>query len=374
MIALALACLAAPPPDIYAHYMPWYQAKPVSQEWGWHWTMGHFRPDEVKDARHPIASKYYPEIGPYDSSDPAVIEYQVLNMKIAGLAGAMIDWYGREEVYDYAINHKHTLAFIAQLKKAKMKYAVVLEDSTLPNLIKFGKVKESEAVAYGKGLLDWMSSAFFADPSYLKDDGVPIMPVFGPQYYKAEHWKELLTGRNLRVYGVNGSYSFENGGFSWPAPREKADYFPGFYKRASAYSTFIAGAYPRFNDIYEEAKVHPSWGSISDDGGKTFRSTLELAWKSGSKWIQIATWNDWGEGTQIEPSKEFGTRDLEVVQNQVKKGNPKLPYTAKDFDLPLLIYKLRKQRADSKVLDKASEAIVQGHIENSRIILSTLNK
>ena len=27
-----------PSPLILAHYMPWYEAKPVSQAWGWHWT------------------------------------------------------------------------------------------------------------------------------------------------------------------------------------------------------------------------------------------------------------------------------------------------------------------------------------------------
>lgn len=370
MLTLALLAMAAHKPDIYVHYMPWYQVKPISQEWGWHWTMGHFKPDEVKDGRHPIASKYYPVIGPYDSSDPAVIEYQVLNMKIAGFTGAMIDWYGKEDVYDYAVNHRHTLAFITQLKKAKMKYALVLEDSTLPNLIKFGKVKEGSAVAYGKELLDWMSSTFFSDPLYLKDDGVPVMPVFGPAYYKPSDWKELLANRKLRVYGVNGAYSFENGGFSWPAPKENSEYLAGFYKRASAYSTFIAGAYPRFNDVYEQAGVHPSWGNIPDDDGKTFRSTLEMAWKSGSKWIQVATWNDWGEGTQIEPSVEFGVRDLVVVQNQVKVGNPKLPFSSKDFDLPLKIYRLRKSKADYNLLDQASAAIIDGNPAEARRLIS----
>ena len=30
--------------------------------------------------------------------------------------------------------------------------------------------------------------------------------------------------------------------------------------------------------------------------------------------MQICTWNDWGEGTNVEPSAEFGYRDLEAVQ------------------------------------------------------------
>ena len=36
---------AAAPPRILAHYMPWYEAKPHSPHWGWHWTMGVFDPE-----------------------------------------------------------------------------------------------------------------------------------------------------------------------------------------------------------------------------------------------------------------------------------------------------------------------------------------
>ena len=32
---------------ILAHYMPWYETKAVSGQWGWHWTMNKFQPDKV---------------------------------------------------------------------------------------------------------------------------------------------------------------------------------------------------------------------------------------------------------------------------------------------------------------------------------------
>lgn len=31
---------------ILAHYMPWYVTKPASDQWGWHWTMNHFDPEQ----------------------------------------------------------------------------------------------------------------------------------------------------------------------------------------------------------------------------------------------------------------------------------------------------------------------------------------
>ena len=79
---------------ILAHYMPWYEAKPSSQYWGWHWTMNHFNPDEVVSGRRSIASRYYPSIGPYDSGDPQVIQYHLLLMKLSGIDGVIVDWYG----------------------------------------------------------------------------------------------------------------------------------------------------------------------------------------------------------------------------------------------------------------------------------------
>lgn len=40
--------------------------------------------------------------------------------------------------------------------------------------------------------------------------------------------------------------------------------------------------------------------------------------------VQIATWNDWGEGTGIEPTVEFGNRDLLTIQ-RLRPGRGRTP-------------------------------------------------
>lgn len=75
-------------PKIMVHYMPWYMSKPISGYWGWHWTMNHFDPEKVDNiGKREIASHYYPLIGPYDSSDPFLLEsrllaYLLINIKM----------------------------------------------------------------------------------------------------------------------------------------------------------------------------------------------------------------------------------------------------------------------------------------------------
>ena len=59
--------------------------------------------------------------------------------------------------------------------------------------------------------------------------------------------------------------------------------------------------------------------------------------------VQISTWNDWGEGTVIEPSAEFGYRDLEVAQRLRRRHvEPGFSATADDLRLPHRLFKLRK--------------------------------
>src|ERR1035438_10848808 len=97
-ILTALEAARASSKIVMVYYMPWFTAKPYSGSWGWHWTMDHFNPATLNaSGERQIASWYYPLIGPYDSSDPAVLEYHVLLMKLAGIAGVTVDWYRSEE-------------------------------------------------------------------------------------------------------------------------------------------------------------------------------------------------------------------------------------------------------------------------------------
>src|ERR1017187_10349760 len=99
-----IAVCASPKP-VMVHYMPWFQT-PYSlggTSWGYHWTMNYFNPNVLTNGNREIDSWYYPLIGPYDSIDPAVLEYHVLLMKLGGIDGVIVDWYGQDNYYDYQI-------------------------------------------------------------------------------------------------------------------------------------------------------------------------------------------------------------------------------------------------------------------------------
>jgi len=125
----------------------------------------------------------------------------------------------------------------------------------------------------------------------------------------------------------------------------------------------IGCAFPGFHDIYKEAGAQPSHGYVDARNGETIRHTLDRAMGSGDPFVQVATWNDFGEGTCVEPSREYGYRYLEAVQDARRRFPDKpFPYRPADLRLPLRIYHLRKRVAPSsperKLLDDTVDLLL----------------
>jgi hypothetical protein len=151
----------ASPRLILVHYMPWFEADAAATQWGWHWTMNKYDPSVVNNGHREIASKYYPAIGPYDSSDPHVFEYHLLLMKIAGIDGVIIDWYGIRDLWDYGVIHRNTALLVEQARSHGLKVAICYEDRTIPNLVKENRIAAGERVCHAVEVVDWFGKHWF---------------------------------------------------------------------------------------------------------------------------------------------------------------------------------------------------------------------
>jgi hypothetical protein len=368
---------------LLAHYMPWYSAKPFSPFWGWHWTMGHYQADVEKDGRRQAASQYYPLIGLYDAGDPNVLDCQCILMKLSGIDGVIIDWYGTDDYLDYAINHRNTLSLIDAVKRCGLKFAICYEDSTVPGLISVGKFKAADSVLHAHEMLKWVDTHWFQDAAYVKIDDRPVFLVFGNGYYQDNQWDKIFDGQTTKplLFTEAHQRAGSAGAFDWPHPQGGAAGSERetslFYEQSRQWPQSISVAYPRFHDIYEQAGVQKSYGDIPDDNGKTFETTLKRALKSSARIVQIATWNDWGEGTQIEPSVEFGYRDLETVQRIARETIHKtMPFTASDLRLPVSLLNLKnKKTAGSQTrLDRVEQDLIDGRMSEARRLLNELSR
>ena len=273
-----------------------------------------------------IASWYYPQIGPYASSDIAVIEWQLLLMKAAGAAGILIDWYGVQGTNgDIQSLLDNSNAIISRIGSFGLKFAVVLEDRFTANI--------SQASAN----LEYLQTNYFSSPHYATNaTGHPWLLVFGPITFETgAEWDAILVGIKPKPSLTSLWYESQemgtnaNGEYAWiyqtDGTTDHLEHTRNFYTTRAPYLESqgldaIGAVYPGFHDYYAEAGAGPGFFYIPHNGGATLRETIALAVEHKSKvaMIQVATWNDYGEGTMVEPTLEFGLApllDLQAVRH-----------------------------------------------------------
>jgi len=364
---------------VMAHYMPWFESQPYSGYWGYHWTMNYFNPNTDNTNGYPeIASWYYPLEGPYDSADPNVLEYHVLLMKLAGIDGVIAYWYGTDNFDDYALINQRTADLFGYLQKAGMQFCLCYEDATIQQEINGGFITAANAVSHAQQTMLYVQTNYFNLSGYLHWSNMPVLLNFGPQYFTSNsQWLSIfsvLNETNLPAFFTEDNrLALGQGAFDWPpmslsqtnngivTDAMMQTYLSAFEQKASSsgWPAYVSTAFPRFHDIYQQAGVMPSYGYLDDQNGKTLTETLTRAMTNASTIIQIATWNDYGEGTIIEPTAngisgcalidtnkattEYGYADLGIIQNLRRQYlDPTFPYNTNNLTLPLQLFNMRE--------------------------------
>ena len=155
---------------VMVHYMPWFASKKISGEWGWHWTMGKTNPDRTLPNGFPDAACHdLPLIGLYDSSDPDLLEYHVQLMKLSGIDGVIIDWYGVSDFRDYRVLHQNTQKLIQILARSNLKFAICYEDQSLKHRIASKRIDPDGKTDEATRDLNWVRTKMFF-PNELSQD------------------------------------------------------------------------------------------------------------------------------------------------------------------------------------------------------------
>lgn len=359
-------------PQFLIHVMPWFVLDEKTV--GWHWKMN--RPDD-QARKGDIASHFHPLIGPYDSNDPALLDLQVGWMKLAGFDGLLADWYGINRHFDYPEIHARTESLFKKAEQAGLKIGVVYEDQSIGNAIRAKLLPGDSAKTEAEKVGRFLAQNWLKRPSWLRLGSNPTVMVFGPQTFQAADWQAFRQGTGpIDLLTLHEPRPVGNGVYDWPNPSRGLAFNREFPKRSTGQTLAVPVAYPRFQDFYAQGG-QKGYEILPDDDGRTLTLTLADALRQNSLAIQVATWNDWQEGTQIEPSKEFGLRDLIAIQRARSQIDPKFPFTAKDLDMPLRLFRVRKRHAvtspqSKATAEKAAKAILTGDLLTARRLISKM--
>ncbi|GAB4545473.1 MAG: hypothetical protein Tsb0013_03390 [Phycisphaerales bacterium] len=384
---------------VLAHYLPWYQSKDYSGFWGGHWAgfNGEANPDTLApDGLPDIWSNYDPLIGLYDSCDPDLLECHLLQMKLAGIDGVCSLWFGTSGEFDFGLIDAANRALFDACQHFGMEFCVMYEDRTIFNLIDGGFINppnDSNISAQFAADFNWAEDNWFGAAHYTQLQGAPLFMNFGS--LTVEQGVASQTAWNAAFATLDGAVSFyplhslytltpgvSDGGFMW-VERSPFDGSPNeatirqrLTDRYNTYATnqqlLLGSACPGFDDVYPPGQTFPDLPYLN---GETLRITLEHALEDGA-WpvVQLVTWNDYGEGTMIEPTVQFGYQFLEIVQQTMaERIGPSFTFTPEDLRLPAQLYALRKAGSvDPATLDVISQHLNNGDVNAARNALGAI--
>ena len=95
-----------------------------------------------------------------------------------------------------------------------------------------------------------------------------------------------------------------------------------------------------------------------------FQRQLDAVKKAGLSMLQISTWNDYGEGTIIEPTQEFGYKYLTMLQQFTG-----VKYQQSDLELIYNWYKARVAHPDDPKVKEAYNDLVQLKTSEAKAII-----
>ena len=371
------------PKPVYAHYMPWFQSKEFDGYWGQHWTMANKNPDIIDETgRRQIASYYYPLIGPYSSSDPDLHEYHFLMMKIAGIDGVIFDWYGSRNQYDYGLIKNGTETFIDKLEDLGMDFSIMYEDRVATFAQNEG-LAQTQVEAASEDFA-YIRDQYFTSPRYTRINDVPLLYVFGPEYITdPAEWDQIFSvfpedeQPDFLTLWASGNKVGDNfaGEFLWVAPDHMLahEYYYQTYSQNNAIT--VGGVYPGFERFYYEG----GWSNNANDwiidpqDGQLFVETLNYSHHEEADFLQLITWNDFGEGTMIEPTEEYGFMYLQLIQQYTQ-----VEFDPEDLYIPLEFYQTRKKYKDhatvQSLLDRTYEYIKRKRFRRVKAILTAINQ
>ncbi|GMI20957.1 hypothetical protein TrCOL_g5774 [Triparma columacea] len=259
-----------------------------------------------------LHSHYYPKGGPYSSSNSTVLLHQFSTMAAHRIQVAILSWWGRPSLpstHDTqgVSTDSHLSLAISAASSSGVKVAFHMEPYEGRNITTF-----IEDVEY---LLDR-----YGDEGALhRVGGKPVFYVYDSYHIPYPDWKAalgelrrvgffyglVLTKEDMRGVveaGFGGGYTyFAQDGFtagsnsaSWPKLCSRL--------RAGGLKCDISVG-PGYND--EKIRPWNSLGSVERSGGSFYVDRLNRALSVRPDGVSITSYNEWGEGTQIEPAGEY---------------------------------------------------------------------
>jgi hypothetical protein len=279
---------------VLAFYYAWYDENTWS-------------PDQAPDA----------PVQPYRSRDRATIERHVAQAQAAGIDAFVVSWWGPREENNQTETNLRALLDVAQ---ARGFYVTVDFELTSPFY-----AGPADVVA----ALRYLLATHAQHPAFLRYGGRPVVFFWRQQVYDVATWADLrqqvdparetlwiAEGVDLAYQDVFDGCHLYN--VTWNPPTDPAYTAAKFRRLIDEYNAahgarklWIATAMPGYDDTRVAGR--PGVYAHPRRDGDYYRRTWQAAIASRPDMVVVTSFNEWREGTMIEPSVTYGDLYLNLT-------------------------------------------------------------
>ncbi len=261
---------------------------------------------------------------PYNSRDQATIERHVDQALAAGIDAFVVSWYGPQVENNQTETNFRTLLDVAQRKG--LRATVDVDLGATPFLHSAGDVK---------GALDYVLTVHAQHPAFLRYEGKPLIFFWRQGKFSVETWQairaEVDPGHNSLwiAEGVDFSYLAVFDGLhlyniTWDPPADVGYTLSRWGRRVREYNAahgmhklWIATVMPGYDDTRAPGRGHTYRHDRRN--GEYYRETWQAAIDSSPDLVIITSFNEWVEGTMIEPSVSYGNLYLDITAQEAAR-------------------------------------------------------
>ncbi len=251
----------------------------------------------------------------YSGGDDAVLRRHIQQADAAGIDALICTWYGPDE--------ERLNARCRRIIELAREMGTDLQFTIIPDQSAWGALKSVDALANALAVLE---RDFFSQPNYLRFQGKPTVFWFYPPALGGRaSWEQLRNrvdpNRNQFWFGGTDDFSYMSVfdtlyyfDITWE--RTPGAAMASYERRLNDYNTrngqsrpFIATVMPGYDDL----KIRN--GHRRDrENGAYYRGTWQTAIDKNAAAVVLTSFNEFYEGSHIEPSEQFGDLYLRLTK------------------------------------------------------------
>jgi hypothetical protein len=283
-------------------------------------TVGQHDPDRILyPGTRDIGSMLYPMDGPFDSRDVSTVRRQLSEAEEAGLDGFMLSWWGPGHQSDKVL----------QVFMEECPADFICVNFETPYTFPLRDESREKGVDRIRQDMLYVLRTYSDSDRWIKMDGRPLIVIWRVEQYEVEEWaciKDALVAEGYDPFWLAQMYdtayvppmdalcTYEPFSYTLQGVDLEALY-KGKKRELEAKGAYFAAT---ANPGFDNRALHKPGLHLPRENGGYYRLTWQACLCCDPDFVVINSYNEWGESSVIESTRQFGKDYLEYTREFVE--------------------------------------------------------